>query len=63
MKLEELKAQAYDCLVQIETLQKKLIQINQQIANYEKTDQPAKEKPAKETTGQVDTGEASPAQS
>ena len=32
--LSELKAQAYDTLVQIEAWNKKLIEINQLIANY-----------------------------
>lgn len=43
MTLTELKAQAYDTLANIEFLQKKLVEINQQIAEQmQKEDESAK---------------------
>jgi hypothetical protein len=38
MKLNDLKASAYDLLAQIEYLQKELLKINQQIINYKNED-------------------------
>ena len=40
--LEQLKAEAYDCLVQVEAWQKKLKEANQAIADYKEPEKDAK---------------------
>ena len=44
MELDKLKAQAYDCLAQIQSLQNTLATVNQKIANFK----PEEVKPVEE---------------
>jgi len=47
MRIQTLKSQAYDCIAQIEFLQKQLSQINQEIAK--EVNVPPTKKPKKDT--------------
>ena len=56
MTLQEMKSYAYDCIADIEFLQKELSSINKQIAELNRKEQP--EEAVKEIAGKEDENQA-----